>query len=53
MIGVVAILVFLVVLFPVGFFMTGALASGLHGWLLSKDAEVRHEGSELIELSKQ
>lgn len=53
MIGVVAVLVFLAVLFPVGFLMSGALASGLHGWLLTKDAETRHEGSELLPLSRQ
>lgn len=52
MIGAVALIVFMVVVFPVGFLMSGALASALHGALLSADAEQRHEGSELIPLSK-
>jgi hypothetical protein len=41
----------LALIFPVGFFLTGAIASALHGVLLSNDADARHEGSELIELN--
>ena len=50
MIGAVALVVFMAVIFPVGFFLTGALASGLHGELLTKDATDRFEGSELLDL---
>jgi hypothetical protein len=49
--GAVALIVFMVAVFPVGFFLTGALASALHGVLLSNDADARHEGSELIDLN--
>ena len=50
MIGAIALVVFMVAIFPVGFFLTGALASGLHGELLTKDATDRFEGSELLDL---
>lgn len=52
MIGAIALLVFMVVVFPVGFLMSAAAASALHGMLLSSDAEDRHNGSELVALSK-
>ncbi len=51
MLGAITLIVFMVAIFPVGFFLTGAIASGLHGALLSSDADARHEGSELIELN--
>ena len=51
MLGAIALIVFMVAIFPVGFFLTGAIASALHGGLLSSDADARHEGSELIELN--
>lgn len=47
--GAIAMVVALLLL-PVGFFLGGALVSGLYGWWLSKDAEDRHEGSELLNL---
>jgi hypothetical protein len=50
MIGAIALVLFMVLLFPVGFFLTGAVASGLHGELLTKDAINRFEGSELLDL---
>ena len=52
MIGAIALIVFMAVLFPVGFLMSGAVAAALHGWLLTDDAESRFEGSELLPLSK-
>ena len=52
MIGALAIVVFLLVLFPVGLFASGAVFSAIHGFLLQKDGEERHEGSELIELNR-
>ena len=51
MLGALALIVFMVAVFPVGFFLTGAIASALHGVLLSNDADERHEGSELIALN--
>lgn len=51
MLGAIALILFMVAIFPVGFFLTGAIASALHGVLLTKDAEERHEGSELIALN--
>jgi hypothetical protein len=51
-IGAVAIIIFLLVLFPVGFLMTGAGISALLGFFLQKDGEERHEGSELVELNR-
>ena len=52
MIGPVAIVVFLLVLFPVGLLMSGAVASAILGFFLQKDGEERHEGSELVELNR-
>jgi hypothetical protein len=52
MIGPILIAVFLLVLFPIGISVSGAIVAALHGTLGSKDAEARFEGSELLELSK-
>lgn len=52
MIGVILLYIFMVLMFPVGFFLTGAIASGIHGWLLTDDAEDRHPDSELTPLSR-
>jgi hypothetical protein len=49
--GPVLLIIFMVALFPVGFFLTGALVSAAWGWLFSVDADQRHEGSELISLN--
>jgi hypothetical protein len=51
-IGPVAIVLILLVIFPVGLLMSGAVASGVFGFFLQKDGEERHEGSELLELNK-
>jgi len=51
MIGVVIILAVLLVAIPVGVSMSGAVVAGILGWGLKSDAEARHEGSELLELS--
>jgi hypothetical protein len=48
--GAVAIIIVLLLL-PVAVLMSGAVASAILGHLLWKDAETRHEGSELIELN--
>ena len=49
MAGVVLILVALA-LIPVAVLMSGAVASAIFGQLLVRDAERRHEGSELLGL---
>ncbi len=51
MIGVVLVLVFMVLIFPISISLSGAIAAALHGELGTRDAESRHEGSELVELS--
>ena len=51
MVGVVIILVVLLVAIPVGVSMSGAVVAGILGWSLKEDAEERHEGSELLEIS--
>jgi len=51
-IGAIAIVVFLLILFPVGLLMSGAVASAILGFFLQKDGEERHEGSELVELNR-
>jgi uncharacterized membrane protein YccC len=48
--GVVAILIVLV-LFPVLFLMGMTVVAAVLGWVLNHDAEVRHEGSELLDLN--
>jgi hypothetical protein len=49
--GAIVIVVVLLV-FPVGLFASGAVASALLGGALKKNAEDLHEGSELIELNR-
>lgn len=46
------IMVIVLLLFPVMVLMSAALGAAIIGQLLHKDAEVRHEGSELIELNR-
>jgi hypothetical protein len=48
MAGAIAMIIGLL-LIPVGVLMSGAVASGVIGYFLHKDAETRHEGSELID----
>lgn len=48
--GVVAILIVLVLL-PVLVLMGASLLAVALGWALNRDAEVRHEGSELLDLN--
>ena len=49
MIGALIIAVILVFALPVALLMSGAIAAAVTGWLLNKNAEVTHEGSELLE----
>ncbi len=48
--GAIAILVVLVVL-PIVVCMSGAVIAAVLGGVLNKDAEVRGEGSELLDLN--
>lgn len=50
--GAIILAVVLVVVFPVAFCMTGAVAAGILGWAAKDDAEQRHAGSELVELNR-
>jgi hypothetical protein len=52
MLGAIVLAVVLVIVIPVGVLMSGAVAAGLLGWALKSDADVRYEGSELIDLNK-
>ena len=53
MIQLIGVLVFMVLIFPVGVFASGALVAALHGWLHTKDAEERFADSELLPLSRK
>jgi hypothetical protein len=48
--GAVAIVIVLLVL-PIVVCMSGAIAAAVLGQFLTKDAEVRHEDSELLDLN--
>lgn len=50
MIGPIAIILLLLAI-PVVVMMSGTFAAAALGFLLGRDAETRHEGSELIELN--
>jgi len=45
------IIVVALLLFPVVFLMSGAVAAAILGFLLQRDVEKEHEGSELLELN--
>ena len=51
MAGAVIIVLVVVIALPVTIMMSGALAAALIGTTAKADAEARHEGSELVELS--
>ena len=53
MIGAIALIVFMVAVFPIGFFLSGAVLSAVFGELCTRDAEASHDGSELLELSRR
>jgi predicted branched-subunit amino acid permease len=48
--GAVAIIIVLL-LIPIMVIMSGAVIAGILGQFLTKDAEVRNEGSELLDLN--
>ena len=49
MAGAIAIVVVLLI-FPTLILMSGGVASAILGFFLQKDGEIRHEGSELLDL---
>jgi hypothetical protein len=53
MIGPILLTIFLLVLFPIGISLSGAIVAALHGTLFTKDAEARFEGTELLEISRK
>ena len=50
--GTVVIIILLAAVVPVLIIMTGLVAAGLLGWIIKKDVDLTHEGSELLELSE-
>jgi hypothetical protein len=52
MAGAILMAIVLVVVIPVAVCMLGAALAALLGWSLKEDADVRNEGSELIDLNK-
>lgn len=49
MAGAIAIIAVLLI-FPTLIVMSGGAASGLIGFFLQRDGEIRHEGSELLDI---
>jgi hypothetical protein len=48
-IGALVIAVILVILLPVAFLISGGVGAAILGWLLKTNADMTHEGSELID----
>jgi hypothetical protein len=53
MVGALILAFVIVVAIPVAVMMSGPIVAALLGQTLTEDAEVRHEGSELVDLSKK
>ena len=51
MLGALILAFVILVFLPVSIIMSGAGVAALLGWLVKEDAEARHEGSELLEIS--
>ena len=51
MAGAIAIVVFIVVVIPVGVILAGAVLAAVLGTSLKDDGEARNEGSELLDLN--
>lgn len=51
MIGEILMVLWLLVLVPVGVMVTGAVIAAGLGWALRSNGEALHEGSELIEIN--
>ncbi len=53
MAGSIVIIALLVVVVPVAIIMSGLVASGLLGWVIKRDVDRRHDGTELLDLSER
>jgi len=53
MAGTIVIIALLVVVVPVAIIMSGLVASGLLGWILKRDVDRSHAGTELLEISER
>jgi hypothetical protein len=51
MIGAAIIVFVLIVFIPVSVLMSGSLGAAAIGFFLRNEADVRHEGSELVDLN--
>ena len=51
MLGALILAFVIVVVLPVGMLMSGAVLAAILGWRLKEEAEITHEGSELIDLN--
>ncbi len=51
--GTVVIIVLLIAVVPVMIIMSGLAATGLLGFVIKKDVDTSHAGSELLELSEK
>jgi hypothetical protein len=49
MVGAVLIVIAVVIVGPISFMMLGVLISAAFGYVLKRNAEETHEGSELLE----
>jgi len=51
MVGGIIMVIALVVVIPVGLFLTGGVLAALIGHLLRLEVDKKHEGSELLDLN--
>ena len=51
MLGAIIIVIALLVVIPVGVMVSGGAIAGIISFFVQKEADVRHEGSELIDLN--
>lgn len=49
MYGAVILVIVLVAVIPVAVLVSGGIGAGILGWLVKRDVDLSHEGSELIE----
>ena len=51
MLGAAIIVIVLIVVIPVGVVMSGAFGAAVIGHFVRREADARHEGSELLDLN--
>ncbi|NLA36164.1 MAG: hypothetical protein GX868_10855 [Actinobacteria bacterium] len=51
MLGAIIIVIALLVVIPVGVMVSGGAIAGIISFFVQKEADARHEGSELIDLN--